>query len=144
MESQLSILTFFFLMIRRPPRSTLFPYTTLFRSRHAARVGGGARDDHLSPHADELIRERGRHDAARGAGGIAIRAEQRLDDVGGVLERATQRHLGGGREDQDDDERIAGERRPGEPAEPPGEDLIQAPLSHRCWSRADTRRRARS
>src|SRR5438309_11019299 len=26
------ILIFFFLMIRRPPRSTLFPYTTLFRS----------------------------------------------------------------------------------------------------------------
>src|SRR5258708_40178840 len=26
---------FFFLMIRRPPRSTLFPYTTLFRSRKA-------------------------------------------------------------------------------------------------------------
>src|SRR5688572_32450080 len=26
------ILYFFFLMIRRPPRSTLFPYTTLFRS----------------------------------------------------------------------------------------------------------------
>src|SRR5260221_10894931 len=25
---------FFFLMIRRPPRSTLFPYTTLFRSSH--------------------------------------------------------------------------------------------------------------
>src|SRR2546426_6519089 len=25
-------------MIRRPPRSTLFPYTTLFRSRHAARA----------------------------------------------------------------------------------------------------------
>src|SRR2546430_7034957 len=25
---------FFFLMIRRPPRSTLFPYTTLFRSMH--------------------------------------------------------------------------------------------------------------
>src|SRR5688572_31108960 len=32
----LSILTFFFfLMIRRPPRSTLFPYTTLFRSGDA-------------------------------------------------------------------------------------------------------------
>src|SRR2546429_10014002 len=27
-------LFFFFLMIRRPPRSTLFPYTTLFRSLH--------------------------------------------------------------------------------------------------------------
>src|SRR2546426_2598485 len=29
----LDVLIFFFLMIRRPPRSTLFPYTTLFRSR---------------------------------------------------------------------------------------------------------------
>src|SRR5260221_4365856 len=29
-------LFFFFLMIRRPPRSTLFPYTTLFRSRDSA------------------------------------------------------------------------------------------------------------
>src|SRR3712207_8008000 len=28
----------FFLMIRRPPRSTLFPYTTLFRSRQQAQV----------------------------------------------------------------------------------------------------------
>src|SRR5438552_9890321 len=35
---------FFFLMIPRPPRSTLFPYTTLFRSRGAAARGarGGA------------------------------------------------------------------------------------------------------
>src|SRR5687768_17706785 len=35
-------LLFFFLMIRRPPRSTLFPYTTLFRSVDAAhpRCGG--------------------------------------------------------------------------------------------------------
>src|SRR3712207_9423105 len=32
--TQLSVcLFFFFLMIRRPPRSTLFPYTTLFRSK---------------------------------------------------------------------------------------------------------------
>src|SRR5260221_3119212 len=30
------IFYFFFLMIRRPPRSTLFPYTTLFRSVQAA------------------------------------------------------------------------------------------------------------
>src|SRR2546430_652175 len=47
---------FFFLMIRRPPRSTLFPYTTLFRSadnspeRHPnpscskARIGSRCRD----------------------------------------------------------------------------------------------------
>src|SRR5258708_39261604 len=30
-------LLFFFLMIRRPPRSTLFPYTTLFRSQYIPR-----------------------------------------------------------------------------------------------------------
>src|SRR3712207_8600309 len=30
---------FFFLMIRRPPRSTLFPYTTLFRSLGASALG---------------------------------------------------------------------------------------------------------
>src|SRR5258705_12660987 len=30
---------FFFLMIRRPPRSTLFPYTTLFRSIGSLEVG---------------------------------------------------------------------------------------------------------
>src|SRR5204863_9441606 len=30
------IFSFFFLMIRRPPSSTLFPYTTLFRSGHVA------------------------------------------------------------------------------------------------------------
>src|SRR5688572_32301852 len=29
---------FFFLMIRRPPRSTLFPYTTLFRSERVDRI----------------------------------------------------------------------------------------------------------
>src|SRR3712207_8525296 len=29
---------FFFLMIRRPPRSTLFPYTTLFRSNPSSRL----------------------------------------------------------------------------------------------------------
>src|SRR5256885_10750253 len=41
----LSFFCFFFLMIRRPPRSTLFPYTTLFRSRFfgAALLGDDAR-----------------------------------------------------------------------------------------------------
>src|SRR3712207_8870796 len=50
--------SFFFLMIRRPPRSTLFPYTTLFRSPPVlqsldtappcARDGLVSRDDYLS------------------------------------------------------------------------------------------------
>src|SRR3712207_7969876 len=34
---------FFFLMIRRPPRSTLFPYTTLFRSPPGRRIVGTAK-----------------------------------------------------------------------------------------------------
>src|SRR2546422_7806457 len=34
---------FFFLMIRRPPRSTLFPYTTLFRSLEGVPRGVGER-----------------------------------------------------------------------------------------------------
>src|SRR2546427_8571272 len=46
-------------MIRRPPRSTLFPYTTLFRSRHVQ--GDGARERLLPPvHPPELSRARGR------------------------------------------------------------------------------------
>ena len=35
---------FFFLMIRRPPRSTLFPYTTLFRSEGGEREERGRRE----------------------------------------------------------------------------------------------------
>src|SRR6266496_5573566 len=40
---------FFFLMIRRPPRSTLFPYTTLFRSRERALVQRLAVHDLVAP-----------------------------------------------------------------------------------------------
>src|SRR5438093_4764417 len=36
---------FFFLMLRQPPRSTLFPYTTLFRSRYgSSHIGATAKD----------------------------------------------------------------------------------------------------
>src|SRR6266699_7161277 len=38
-----NLFIFFFLMIRRPPRSTLFPYTTLFRSAHGPRPRGRRR-----------------------------------------------------------------------------------------------------
>src|SRR5258708_15404060 len=47
---------FFFLMIGSPPRSTLFPYTTLFRSRHAARlVGRGA--DRIGHRLERAVRQ---------------------------------------------------------------------------------------
>src|SRR5437870_12064255 len=53
---------FFFLMLRRPPRSTLFPYTTLFRSscilRRAFAAGTPSRDgpprDRSEEHTSEL------------------------------------------------------------------------------------------
>src|SRR6476660_6407445 len=38
------LMLFFFLMIRRPPRSTLFPYTTLFRAGRPRRGGHRAGD----------------------------------------------------------------------------------------------------
>src|SRR2546428_12139558 len=50
---------FFFLMIRRPPRSTLFPYTTLFRS-----PGG-----HRRGRAPERAASARRGDGGRGDGG---------------------------------------------------------------------------
>src|SRR5260221_128976 len=67
---------FFFLMIRRPPRSTLFPYTTLFRSRrlrgplspsalgrHAQARRGGAELDRQPAHpADGRAVRRARRD----------------------------------------------------------------------------------
>src|SRR3712207_7322888 len=64
---------FFFLMIRRPPRSTLFPYTTLFRSRlraaarprRGAQPGRGRGDDHQG-----LLL--GRRRDARGGGRVVL------------------------------------------------------------------------
>src|SRR5436305_6705348 len=38
-------MTFFFLIIRRPPRSTLFPYTTLFRSEAVGQLTSGVAHD---------------------------------------------------------------------------------------------------
>src|SRR3712207_8860885 len=47
----------FFLMIRRPPRSTLFPYTTLFRSEPVVQA--------VQPHAEPAQEDRGKREAAR-------------------------------------------------------------------------------
>src|SRR2546427_6500531 len=48
MSSYSVLCFFFFLMIRRPPRSTLFPYTTLFRS--LGRELTQCRREHVAPH----------------------------------------------------------------------------------------------
>src|SRR5207249_6300396 len=70
-----SALSCFFLRLRRPPRSTLFPYTTLFRSR--VRMGRGARRgrrrDGFPPRAGpaqmECRRPPGRHEIFRALAG---------------------------------------------------------------------------
>src|SRR5215467_15402912 len=49
-------LFFFFLMIRRPPRSTLFPYTTLFRPRVLQRAGRRHRDRDARAHRLRAVR----------------------------------------------------------------------------------------
>src|SRR2546425_6602136 len=50
---------FFFLMIRRPPRSTLFPYTTLFRSRRALELADMRYRNGVSSYLDVLDAQRG-------------------------------------------------------------------------------------
>src|SRR3989442_4764702 len=49
---------FFFLMIRRPPRSTLFPYTTLFRSRPACGFGDPVYRDGRRVRCEHRVRRR--------------------------------------------------------------------------------------
>src|SRR3712207_8035846 len=80
-------------MIRRPPRSTLFPYTTLFRSRVDQRlvgvVGGGERCQQVRvaavevrPAADARRREAGGggEDQAQ-AGGLVTRSEEHTAEL---------------------------------------------------------------
>src|SRR2546422_3554064 len=64
-------------MIRRPPRSTLFPYTTLFRSRVVL-----ARQEALRHHDEE---HDGRHSGLRahvlGAGIVELRSEEHTSEL---------------------------------------------------------------
>src|SRR6266498_5735219 len=90
-------------MIRRPPRSTLFPYTTLFRSRLA--VGGelravGERHAILLQHAQHGCPDVGAVDVAALPGGLdVLRFEVEDRDLArvhaGQLERGEQAVVGG-------------------------------------------------
>src|SRR2546422_7058495 len=60
MRSLLSPALFFFLMIRRPPRSTLFPYTTLFRSAEPANTATWLSSSRRSANVSHVIAVRSR------------------------------------------------------------------------------------
>src|SRR2546422_8601783 len=70
-------------MIRRPPRSTLFPYTTLFRSQHVAHRHVSPRVGRLEPHvALEQLQRHGRvpprklRQTKHGAGVVGVGGER--------------------------------------------------------------------
>src|SRR5256885_9690379 len=67
-------LFFFFLMIRRPPRSTLFPYTTLFRS--AASPHGRPAGQRETPHRDRPVQS-----PSRKTPGPAPRSEEHTSEL---------------------------------------------------------------
>src|SRR5689334_23606417 len=66
----------FFLMIRRPPRSTLFPYTTLFRSH----VGIGHLDPSRGVRNEKAPRSRGLARAHRTPGAY-VRSEEHTSEL---------------------------------------------------------------
>src|SRR5437660_4499146 len=71
----------FFLMLRRPPRSTLFPYTTLFRSVHgrAADQRPGGRLVARLPRARRQLQGAGRHQVRAEPGARRDRKSTRLN-----------------------------------------------------------------
>src|SRR5256885_9873904 len=72
---------FFFLMIRRPPRSTLFPYTTLFRS-HAPKLDGTL-DDPLWQSAIPItdFRQREPYEGQPPAERTEVRSEEHTSEL---------------------------------------------------------------
>src|SRR5256885_6113582 len=71
-------------MIRRPPRSTLFPYTTLFRSRRTSSSPtgwrGGARSARASPRLPVEAQGMGHLDRGRG-GDLGRRSEEHTSEL---------------------------------------------------------------
>src|SRR2546430_15787554 len=71
-------------MIRRPPRSTLFPYTTLFRSHHIAHLGLIVHEEHSKAgergkRAARIVRRRTGHVPERIPCAVRARRRQRHD-----------------------------------------------------------------
>src|SRR3712207_7499572 len=70
-------------MIRRPPRSTLFPYTTLFRSGDVAQDGAGRGDGHGTDHLVGVGDGDGGHQEVADGAGLRVAVEGVGYHVGG-------------------------------------------------------------
>src|SRR5947209_14373072 len=75
-------------MIRRPPRSTLFPYTTLFRSpaRRSPFPGSGPSPRSGPPHADRKSTRLNSSHANISYAVFCLKKKKNMDKVGDVLE----------------------------------------------------------
>src|SRR3989441_11499768 len=93
-RSDSPLIFFFFLMIRRPPRSTLFPYTTLFRSQAVARPRVGV-IDLARPLARQVLVERP--------------AERDVEDLDAPANRQDREPAGAGLRDQGELHRVPGD-----------------------------------
>src|SRR5438876_5766208 len=99
--SMICFVSFFFLMLRRPPRSTLFPYTTLFRSRFRAagpRAHGGVRqarrDGPLGVHAAAGDRKSTRLNSSHPSISYAVFClKKKKKNIKQLLHAAAQAHL---------------------------------------------------
>src|SRR2546429_9258650 len=86
-------------MIRRPPRSTLFPYTTLFRSSEA--VGDGFRTDEIARGIGAEMRRVDSPEDAVPVGIVALRAQEEVAcfrKLGGLFFALVTGGGGGGRD----------------------------------------------
>src|SRR5262245_66105229 len=70
-DSNLTMPLLFFLLIRQPPRSTLFPYTTLFRSQVGFCV---------APHTETAVRRASMGAASRGSS-RSVRSEEHTSEL---------------------------------------------------------------
>src|SRR2546430_13131409 len=77
-------------MIRRPPRSTLFPYTTLFRSQVTIEDEGGNGDAQAGDGADQRLGDAA-GECARVAHAARLDDVEGADDAGHGAEQAQQR-----------------------------------------------------
>src|SRR5256885_15409009 len=92
-------------MIRRPPRSTLFPYTTLFRSHHFGE-GGYAESERV---IQQLLQEAGSKQVDQGLIDVQAKGVQQAADMAAV--RSHETYLGYERAERSEERRVGKECR---------------------------------